>query len=136
MKIAGYFQSMMEGQRHGQRRNDIENKLPQIMPTWGKVRIAGGGDRIQAASASTKTPERDCSWVRVIIDFILSVLRFHVDIVTSMKSRSRTPAGIAVNQQQFPTFSMANLREYWFVSYLTFHFGGTNFEEQHDFWQS
>jgi hypothetical protein len=74
-KIAGYFHLVMQGYGCGKRRKDIQTKLPEIMPSWGKVRIAGGGDYIQAASASNKIPERDCSWVRVSITFTVFALK-------------------------------------------------------------
>jgi hypothetical protein len=69
LKIAGYFQSVLGKEK----RSDIEKRLPQVMPSWGKVRIAGGGDHIQAASALKKVPKRDCTWVRVIM-FTKSIL--------------------------------------------------------------
>lgn len=43
--------------------------LPDIMPRWGKVRIAGGGDHIRAKVAQYETRvERDVSFVRVSLN--------------------------------------------------------------------
>ena len=41
--------------------------LPPIMPSWGKVRVANGGDRIRAAFAQQgqRGTSRDASYVRV-----------------------------------------------------------------------
>ena len=44
----------------------IKNVLPKVMPSWGKVRIAHGGDAIRSASASyNPDKERNMSFVRV-----------------------------------------------------------------------
>jgi hypothetical protein len=61
-KIAGYFQSVLGGTR-----TTIENKLPTVMTSWGKVRIKDGGDamRSSSASGSDQSSERNSSFVRV-----------------------------------------------------------------------
>lgn len=62
-KVAGYFSSALSKPS-----NTFLNRLPQIMPSWGKVRIVDG-DSIRSGSASGKGtgPERDASYVRVSI---------------------------------------------------------------------
>jgi hypothetical protein len=44
----------------------IEKALPDIMPSWGRVRIGSGGDSIRTSSAM-KNPDREqnMSFVRV-----------------------------------------------------------------------
>jgi hypothetical protein len=49
-KIAGYFSAVMR-----KARKDIKPKLPLIMPAWGRVRIAQGGDSIRSVLASGKS---------------------------------------------------------------------------------
>ena len=43
----------------------VQRRLPKAMPTWGKVRIAGSGDSIQAASTKYREGGRNMSYVRV-----------------------------------------------------------------------
>ena len=44
----------------------IQKKIPANIPSWGKVRIANGGDSIRAASSSRRPEkERNISFVRV-----------------------------------------------------------------------
>ncbi|KDQ49559.1 hypothetical protein JAAARDRAFT_200773 [Jaapia argillacea MUCL 33604] len=67
-RIAGYLSVVV-----GKSRKQIQANLPPTMPTWGKVRIAGGGDAICSASASRQgaASERDSSFVRyeiIVID--------------------------------------------------------------------
>jgi hypothetical protein len=46
----------------------ISNELPQSIVSWGKVRIANGGDLIRSASASYNADkDRDMSYVRVSV---------------------------------------------------------------------
>jgi hypothetical protein len=60
-KISRYFSAVTN------RRNPkkIHKELPKNMPSWGKVRIAGGGDRIRAAVGRNSDRERNMSYVRV-----------------------------------------------------------------------
>jgi hypothetical protein len=50
---------------NGRKPKKIQNELPKNMPSWGKVRIAGGGDRIRAAVGGNPDRERNMSYVRV-----------------------------------------------------------------------
>jgi hypothetical protein len=60
-KIARYLSVVIN-----QPYSKIEKKIPGNMPTWGKVRIANGGDSIRSGSASRfAEKERDMSFVRV-----------------------------------------------------------------------
>jgi hypothetical protein len=60
--ISGYFKQLNPGAS----RKQIENALPNIMPSWGKVRIAQGGDAIRTSSASNNPDrERNTAFVRV-----------------------------------------------------------------------
>jgi hypothetical protein len=60
-KIARYFSAVMNGRKSSK----ITNELPNNMPSWGKVRVAGGGDRIRIASGRNSSWERNMSYVRV-----------------------------------------------------------------------
>lgn len=61
LKIARYLTVVIN-----QPYSKIEKKIPMDMPTWGKVRIANGGDSIRTGSASRSSErERDMSFVRV-----------------------------------------------------------------------
>jgi hypothetical protein len=60
-KISRYFSAIMNGRKP----KKIQNELPKNMPLWGKVRIAGGGDRIRAAVGRNPDRERNMSYVRV-----------------------------------------------------------------------
>lgn len=60
-KISRYFSAVMNGQKP----NKIHKELPKSVPSWGKVRIAGGGDRIRAAVGRNSDRERNMSYVRV-----------------------------------------------------------------------
>ena len=54
----------------------IHKQLPKNMPSWGKVRIAGGGDRIRTAAGWNRLDrERNKSYVRV---------RLPIDQITSV----------------------------------------------------
>lgn len=57
-KVAGYFSSAL-----GKTPNTVLRLLPEVMPSWGKVR----GDSIRSASAAGKGvhPERNSSCARV-----------------------------------------------------------------------
>jgi hypothetical protein len=60
-KIARYFSLLTEKSQ-----SDIMSQLPDIMPSWGKVRIANCGDNIRASSAChNPDKEREMSFVRV-----------------------------------------------------------------------
>jgi len=61
MQIASYFALLV-----GKTRKDILPLLPQIMPSYGKLRIKDG-DSIRSASASGdgSTAERNMSFIRV-----------------------------------------------------------------------
>ena len=62
-KIISYFHSVT-----GVPKNRIKQSLPEIMPTWGKVRIANGGDSIRCASSTrSEELERNSSYVRVCL---------------------------------------------------------------------
>ena len=50
---------------NGPKPKRIRKELPKNMPSWGKVRIAGGGDRIRAAVGRNSDRERNMSYVRV-----------------------------------------------------------------------
>jgi len=60
--ISGYFKQLNPGASQKQ----IKNALLNIMPSWGKVRIAQGGDAICTSSASNN-PDREwnIAFVRV-----------------------------------------------------------------------
>lgn len=59
--IADYFREITAANR-----NTIMVRLPDIMPLWGKFRLAGGGDRVRTVMAINKRrPGRDMSYVRV-----------------------------------------------------------------------
>jgi len=60
-KISRYFSAVMNGPKPKR----IRKELPKNMPSWGKVRIAGGGDRIRAAVGRNSDRERNMSYVRV-----------------------------------------------------------------------
>ena len=70
-KISQYFSAVMTGQKSAK----ICKQLPKNMPSWGKVRIAGGGDRIRTAAGRNLDRERNMSYVRVrrLIDQITLV---------------------------------------------------------------
>ena len=58
-KISRYFSAVMKGQKP----KNILKELPRNMPSWGKVRIAGGGDQICAADGRNSDRERNMSYV-------------------------------------------------------------------------
>ncbi|KAF7335395.1 hypothetical protein MVEN_02192100 [Mycena venus] len=60
-RIAAYF-----GFVFSKPTSTFRSILPKIMPSWGKLRILGGGDSIRSASAPRKGPqiERNSSYVR------------------------------------------------------------------------
>jgi len=60
-KISRYFSAVMNGRKSAK----ICKEFPKNMPSWGKVRIAGGGDRIRAASGRNLSRERNMSYVQV-----------------------------------------------------------------------
>jgi hypothetical protein len=68
-KISRYFSAVME-----QKSAKIRKQLPENLPSWGKVRIAGGGDRIRTAAGRNLDRERNMSYVRV---------RLPIDQITS-----------------------------------------------------
>ena len=54
----------------------IGKQLPKNMPSWGKVRIAGGGDQIRTAAVWNRLDrERNMSYMQV---------RFPIDQITSV----------------------------------------------------
>ncbi|KJA13854.1 hypothetical protein HYPSUDRAFT_151076, partial [Hypholoma sublateritium FD-334 SS-4] len=56
-----YFVHMLQNQSV----SDIKKKLPVVMKSWGKVRIANGGDMIRTSSAANNPDnQRDMSYVR------------------------------------------------------------------------
>ena len=58
-KIARYLSVVIN-----QRPSKIQKKIPENLPSWGKVRIANGGDSIRAASSSRRPEkERNMSFV-------------------------------------------------------------------------
>jgi hypothetical protein len=60
-KIAGYFAAVLDKPRSA-----IKKELPTIMASWGKVRIADGGDTIRTAATEMKNSfGRNSSYVRV-----------------------------------------------------------------------
>jgi hypothetical protein len=59
-KISRYFSAVMARQKSAK----IHKRLPKNMPSWGKVRIAGG-DRICTAAGRNQDRERNMSYVRV-----------------------------------------------------------------------
>ena len=62
-KIAGYFKEALRDYK-----TNFRTALPAVMPSWGKVRIAYGGDSIRTKSASRNpNKERNMSFVRVSI---------------------------------------------------------------------
>ena len=62
-KLISYFHSVT-----GIPKNRIKQSLPEVMPTWGKVRIANGGDSIRCASSTrSEELERNSSYVRVCL---------------------------------------------------------------------
>jgi hypothetical protein len=77
-KIAIYFTNVF-----GLPYNIILPLLPETMPRWGKVRIAGGGDAIRCQIVqSMKRQERDSSYVRVRV----STFSRHISSLTSVLS--------------------------------------------------
>lgn len=60
-KISRYFSAVMNGRNP----KKFYKELPKNMPSWGKVRIAGGGDRIRVAGGRNSDRERNMSYVRV-----------------------------------------------------------------------
>ncbi|KAF7374016.1 hypothetical protein MSAN_00282000 [Mycena sanguinolenta] len=61
-RIAGYISAVIH-----KKRNIIKKKLPENMPRWGRMRIAGDGDRIRSVSATSAKhdeTERDMTYVR------------------------------------------------------------------------
>ena len=71
-KISRYFSAVMPHQKSAK----IRKQLPKNMPSWGKVRIAGGGDRIRTAAGRNRLDrERNTSYVRV---------RLPIDQITSV----------------------------------------------------
>ena len=70
-KILWYFSAVT-----GQKLATIHKRLPENLPSWGKVRIAGGGDQICTAAGRNRLyRERNMSYMRVRlpIDQIISV---------------------------------------------------------------
>ena len=70
-KISWYFSAVT-----GQKPATIRMWLPENLPSWGKVRIAGGGDQIHTAAGQNRLyRERNMSYVqvRLPIDQIISV---------------------------------------------------------------
>lgn len=60
-RITNYFRSII-----GHTRAQVQNKLPNVMQSWGKMRIRNCGDSVRSAMASKKRlNERDSSYVRV-----------------------------------------------------------------------
>lgn len=59
-KITRYLTAVI-----GKPASTIEKHLPSFMSTWGKVRIAGSGDSIRAASNKNREEGRNMSYVRV-----------------------------------------------------------------------
>ena len=59
-KIARYFTAVVNKPA-----STIEKHLPSFMSTWGKVRVAGSGDSIRAASNKSWKEGRNMSYVRV-----------------------------------------------------------------------
>jgi hypothetical protein len=73
--ISGYFKQLLPKLT----RKQIGKALPQVMPSWGKVRIAQGGDCIHTSSASSNPDqERNMSYVRVSPATLMSK---HIDII-------------------------------------------------------
>lgn len=71
-KIARYFKFLI-GKPVSE--INIQHHLPVLMPSWGKVRIANGGDNIRARSAChNPEKERDMSFVRVCL--LISLILF------------------------------------------------------------
>ena len=65
-RIVGYFLQVYEGARLA----DVERIVPTSMTRWGKVRIAGGGNKIRSKSAVSVAQSqsvRDASFVRVSV---------------------------------------------------------------------
>src|ERR1700678_2289010 len=62
-KIARYLSVVIN-----QPQSKIQKKIPANLPSWGKVRIANGGDFIRAASSSRRPEkEQNMSFVRVCL---------------------------------------------------------------------
>jgi hypothetical protein len=59
-KISRYFSAVIPRQKSVK----IRKRLPKNVPSWGKVRIAGG-DRIRTAAGQNLDGERNMSYVRV-----------------------------------------------------------------------
>lgn len=60
-KIAQYLSLIIN-----QPASKIQKKIPANIPSWGKVRIANGGDSIRATSSSRRSEiERNMSFIRV-----------------------------------------------------------------------
>jgi hypothetical protein len=63
-KIATYFSLILN--RETVSIQTIEKALPIIMPSWGRIRIEGGGDCIRTSSATKNLDnQRKMSFVRV-----------------------------------------------------------------------
>lgn len=68
--IADYFREITAANR-----NTIMARLPEVMPLWGKFRMADGGDHIRTVMAiSKRKPGRDMSYVRVSVFALLCSL--------------------------------------------------------------
>jgi hypothetical protein len=62
-KIAVYFSLVLNRKISAQ---IIDKALPDVMPSWGRVRIGSGGDSIRTSSAMRNPDrERNMSFVRV-----------------------------------------------------------------------
>jgi len=60
-KIARYFTTFIK-----KKTVSIETHLPVVMPSWGRVRIANGGDTIRSGSLAKNDENlRNMSYVRV-----------------------------------------------------------------------
>jgi len=86
-KIARYLSVVIN-----QPRSKIQKKIPANLPSWGKVRIANGGDSIRAASSSRRPEkERNMSFVRVccFLQFERISSTYFVMVKTSMRLKSK-----------------------------------------------
>ena len=69
-RIAEYFHAVLGGPK-----KRIQNALPAIMPSWGRIKFLDGGDSIRTSSTVFNTDQdRDTSFVRVCIILCLTIL--------------------------------------------------------------
>ncbi|TFK33524.1 hypothetical protein BDQ12DRAFT_766734, partial [Crucibulum laeve] len=87
-KIAGYFLAVT-----GKAQKNIIHHLPDIMPTWGKVKIANGGDSIRcSADKGGRDAELECN---------TSYVWYELEVVLTKKKSSKSSTALTTTREIF-----------------------------------